>query len=40
MRSALDEAAARGLQEMMELYDIKEPELIRKGKNLVWGQIY
>lgn len=32
MRSALDQATKHGLQEMMEMYGIKEPELLRKGK--------
>lgn len=32
MRSALDQAAKHGLQEMMEMFSVKEPDLIRKGK--------
>lgn len=35
MRSALNEAATYGLQEMMEMFGIKEPGLIRKGNNIV-----
>lgn len=33
LRSALDQAASQGLQEMMEMFEVKEPELMRKGIN-------